>query len=111
MPAMPQTHSTPDKLNPSMWINDHPQATAYFRSTTLWARLLARLPGWLGGRPLHSVTMSAVKGPLTSHTSTALPLRTQLLLARGKGLTDEVQALEQRIAQSGAATARIRRVA
>lgn len=108
---MPHAHSTPDEQKPSMWISDHPQATAYFRSTTLWARMLARLPGWLGGRPLHSVTVGAAKGPLTSHTSTALPLETQLLLARGKGLTEEVEILQQRIEQSKSAAARIRRVA
>ena len=67
--------------------------------------------GWLGGRPLHSVTVGAAKGPLTSHTSTALPLETQLLLARGKGLTEEVEVLQQRIEQSKSAAARIRRVA
>lgn len=95
---------------PSMWINDCPEAVAYYRRTSVWARLRARLPVWLGGQPLYTLTPGDSKQGLTALRSTALSLISQRALARNIGRTGEVDRLTRRIAETQRAQSRIKRV-
>lgn len=105
-------HNLAKKVNPapSMWINDCPQALEYYRRTGLWAKLRARLPAWVGGRPVHTLTPERTRHALTCLTSTALSLESQRRLAGSKGRTREVERLTLRIAQSKVAQSKIKRV-
>lgn len=109
---MNRTSSAP--ANPpalSMWTSDCPEAVECFRRTSFLSRLRARLPLWLGGRPLHELSWGRSKGGLTSITSSSpLTLESQVRLARFKGRVGEVEALTHRLAVSKNDSVNIKRV-